>query len=191
MTVSGRVKRKASVLAFLMVTGCATCGAGFAAASSGSGTPVTFKRGPCPADQAKALASLNAACGTLTVPEKRSDPKEGKVQLPVVIVPSKTQPAEPDPIVYMAGGPGGNAIAQAQILVNVGLNQKRDLIVMNQRGVAYTVPDLACPEVDRAYAAAVGRPLISAAEDRACGRNQSVPRPPRRGGRRPERVQHQ
>jgi hypothetical protein len=46
------------------------------------------------------------ACGVLTVLEKRSDPQEGKVQLPVVIVPSKTRPPEPDPVVYMAGGPG-------------------------------------------------------------------------------------
>ena len=112
MKVSGSVK--ASVLAFLVAVGCATCGASFAE------TPVSFKSGPCPADQAKALASLNAACGTLTVPEKRSKPGEGEVQLPVVIVPSKTQPAAPDPIVYMAGGPGANAIAQAQELVKVG-----------------------------------------------------------------------
>jgi pimeloyl-ACP methyl ester carboxylesterase len=144
-----------------MLIGCATCDASLAGDSSGSGTSATFKSGPCPADQAKALASLNAACGTLTLPEKRSDPKEGKVQLPVVIVPSKTLPPEPDPIVYMAGGPGANAIAQAQDLVDVGLNKKRNLIIMNQRGVAYTVPDLACPEIDRANAEAVGLPSDS------------------------------
>jgi pimeloyl-ACP methyl ester carboxylesterase len=156
MEISGLAKWKAGTLASLMVIGYATCGASFAAGSSASGT--SFKSGPCPADQAKALATLNAACGTLTVPQRRSDPKRGKVQLPVVIVPSKAQPAEPDPVVYMAGGPGANAIAQAQDLANVGLNQKRNLIIMNQRGVAYTVPDLACPEVDRASAAAVGMP---------------------------------
>ena len=167
MRVSGRAKWEASVLAFLLVIGCAIGGVSLAADSSGSGTPATFKTGPCPTDQAKALASLNAACGTLTVPEKRSDPKEGKVQLPVVIVPSKTQPAEPDPIVYMAGGPGANAIAQAQDLVNVGLNQNRNLIIMNQRGVAYTVPDLACPEIDRAYAEALGLPSDSHAVETA------------------------
>jgi pimeloyl-ACP methyl ester carboxylesterase len=162
MRVSGRAKWEASVLAFLVVIGGALCGA-----SGRSGTPATFKSGPCPADQAKALASLNAACGTLTVPEKRGDPKEAKVQLPVVIVPSKTQPPEPDPIVYMAGGPGANAIAQAQDLVNVGLNEKRNLIIINQRGVAYTVPDLACPEIDRAYAEAVGLPSDSQAVETA------------------------
>ncbi|HEY5088879.1 MAG TPA: alpha/beta hydrolase [Polyangia bacterium] len=154
------MKRKASVLALLSAIGCATCGASFAA---GSETAAAFKTGPCPAREAKALASLKAVCGMLTVPEKRSKPEEGNVQLPVAIVPSETQPPQPDPIVYMAGGPGANAIAQAQILASVGLNQKRDLIIMNQRGVAYTVPDLACPEIDRAYAEAVGLPSDSQA----------------------------
>ena len=154
----GRVKWKTSVLAFLLLIGCATCEASFAG-------PATFKSGPCPSDQAKALASLNATCGTLTAPEKRSSSTEREVQLPVAIVPSKTQPREPDPIVYMAGGPGANAIAQAQILVDMGLNQKRDLIIMNQRGVAYTVPDLACPEIDRDYAEALGLPLDSKAAE--------------------------
>ena len=55
----------------------------------------------------------------------------------------------------MAGGPGANAIAPAGILVSVGLNQNRDLIIMNQRGVAYTEPNLACPEIDR-FKEAVG-----------------------------------
>jgi pimeloyl-ACP methyl ester carboxylesterase len=169
MRRSGSVKRKASVLAFLLAVGCATCGASLADSASGPGTsPRTsydFKTGPCPADEANALARLNASCGTLTVPENRSDPKKGKVQLPVAIVPSKRQPPEPDPIVYMAGGPGANAIGQAQDLVNVGLNQNRNLIIMNQRGVAYTVPNLACPEIDRAFAAAVAMPYDSPAHE--------------------------
>jgi pimeloyl-ACP methyl ester carboxylesterase len=161
MRVSGKTKWAASVLACLVAIGCAIGGSCLAAGSPGSSTSATFKVGLCPTDQAKMLASLNATCGTLTVPGKRSEVERGKVQLPVVIIPSKSQPAEADPIVYMAGGPGANAIAQAQDLVNVGLNQKRNLIIMNQRGVAYTVPDLACPEIDRAYAEALGLPSDS------------------------------
>ncbi|MBN9510393.1 MAG: alpha/beta fold hydrolase [Alphaproteobacteria bacterium] len=79
----------------------------------------------------------------------------------MVIVPAKAQPPEPDPVVCMAGGPGANAIAQAQDLVNMGLNEKRDLIIMNQRGVAYTVPNLACPELDMTFAAAIALPYDS------------------------------
>jgi pimeloyl-ACP methyl ester carboxylesterase len=142
-------------LAFALTLGCAACGG-----SSSGGPPIspeaTFKPGPCPAAQAEQLAQLNASCGTLTAPENRSKRSEGNVQLPVAIIPSQKQPPAPDPIVYMAGGPGANAIEQAPILASVGLNQNRDLIIMNQRGVAYTLPELTCPEIDEFYAEAVG-----------------------------------
>jgi len=156
-----RLSWRAGALALAL--GCAACGGSSSSGgSSGGGTSATFKKGPCPADQQDALAQLNATCGTLTAPQNRSNLKEGKVQLPVAIIPSLSkEPSQPDPIVYMAGGPGANAIAQAQDLVNVGLNQKRDVIIMNQRGNAYTVPDLPCPEIDQAFADAVLLPYDS------------------------------
>ena len=61
----------------------------------------------------------------------------------------------------MAGGPGANAIAQAEILASVGLNQNRTLIIMNQRGVADTQPALTCPEIDEFNIEAVGLPYNS------------------------------
>lgn len=150
-------------LALTLALVCGACGGSSSGGSSGgSGTSATFKKGPCPAPEADALAKLNATCGTLTAPQNRSNKKDGTVQLPVAIVPALSkEPAALDPIVYMAGGPGANAIAQAQDLVNVGLNQKRDLIIMNQRGNAYTVPNLACPELDQAFADAVLLPYDS------------------------------
>ena len=49
----------------------------------------------------------------------------------------------------MSGGPGSDAISQAQILVAVGLNQNREVIIMNQRGNNDTQPLLTCPEIDQ------------------------------------------
>jgi hypothetical protein len=63
------------------------------------------------------LAKLNASCGTLTVPENRNSTSQATLQLPVAIIPSVTQPSEPDPIVFMAGGPGQDALNQAPALV--------------------------------------------------------------------------
>jgi pimeloyl-ACP methyl ester carboxylesterase len=160
-------------LALALALGCTACG-GSSGGSSGS-TSATFKAGPCPAEQAKPLADLNANCGTLTVPENRSKRSEGKVKMPVAIIPSVKQPPDPDPIVYMAGGPGANAIAQAAILASVGLNQNRDLIIMNQRGVSYTEPLLTCPEIDTFNAVSVGLPyddpatgILHVAATKAC-----------------------
>lgn len=143
-------------LVLVLALGCGACGPDSSGSSPVNSSSARFKAGPCPADHAQALASLNASCGTLTVPENRSNPGEGTVQLPVAIIPSVTQPPSPDPIVYMAGGPGADAISQASILASVGLNQKRNLIIMNQRGVKDTKPALTCPEIDQFNIQAVG-----------------------------------
>ncbi|MFF3398298.1 alpha/beta fold hydrolase [Streptomyces sp. NPDC002659] len=58
----------------------------------------------------------------------------------------------------MEGGPGGDAIGAIPFLVASGVNRDRDLIVMTQRGGLYSRPNLACPEIDRFYADAVGLP---------------------------------
>src|SRR5271169_4062402 len=115
-----------------------------------------FEPDLCPADQAAALAKLNAACGYLVVPENRTKNNARTIRLPVAIIPSQSHKPVPDPVVYMAGGPGANAISQAEILVSVGLNQTRDLIIMNQRGVADTQPALTCPEIDLFNIEAIG-----------------------------------
>lgn len=146
------------VLGVVLTVASAACGSGSSGNSSSTGTSAKFETGPCPADQAEVLANLKASCGNLVVPQNRSKLSEGMIRMPVAIIPSVTQPALPDPIVYMAGGPGANAIAQAQVLVSVGLNQTRDLIIMNQRGVAETQPPLTCPEIDEFNIQAVSLP---------------------------------
>jgi len=129
-----------------------------------SATPTsvaTFVPAACPASQAATLAKLKAKCGYLVVPENRTKANGRKIRLPVARIPSLTQPPNPDPVVYMSGGPGANAIAQAQVLVSVGFNQSRDLIIMNQRGVADTQPALTCPEIDEFAIQAVSLPYDS------------------------------
>ncbi|MFF6772323.1 alpha/beta fold hydrolase [Streptomyces sp. NPDC012637] len=56
----------------------------------------------------------------------------------------------------MEGGPGGDAIGAIPFLIASRVNQERDLIVMTQRGGPYSQPYLACPEIDRFNAKAVG-----------------------------------
>src|SRR5271156_2017586 len=142
-------------LLLLLVAGC---GSGGTPCTSCSPPPeATFASGPCAPDHAAVLTKLNASCGTLPVPENQNSTSQATIQLPVAIIPSVTQPPEPDPIVFMAGGPGQDALNQAPALVSLGLlNQTRNVIVMNQRGVADTQPALTCPEIDKASIQAVG-----------------------------------
>ncbi|MGJ5751796.1 hypothetical protein [Streptomyces puniciscabiei] len=56
----------------------------------------------------------------------------------------------------MSGGSGGDAFDDIPFLVDAGLNRDRGPIVMAQRGNLHAQPHLACPELDRFSAAAVG-----------------------------------
>ena len=67
-------------------------------------------------------------------------------------MPAASGKPQPDPVVFMAGGPGESAILDTPFLVDAGINRDRDLIIMTQRGTLFDEPDLNCPELDRFYA---------------------------------------
>ncbi|MEU6878207.1 alpha/beta fold hydrolase [Streptomyces sp. NPDC046712] len=128
--------------------------------------------GPCP--QTPEPEPIPGRCGLLEVPESRSHRGGRTIKLTVAIIPAtSTKPAK-DPVVFMEGGPGGDAIGAIPFLIDSGVNRDRDLIVMTQRGGPYSQPYLACPEIDRFSADAVGLPydapstgrlLVSAAKE--------------------------
>jgi len=97
----------------------------------------------------------NAQCGQLVVPENRQKANGKTIRLPVAIIPSVTQPPLHEPIVHMTGGPGGDALGEAQFLVPAGVNHDRDLVIMGQRGTLDAEPELLCPEIDKFNAQAV------------------------------------
>ncbi|MEU9859390.1 alpha/beta hydrolase [Streptomyces sp. NPDC047971] len=107
-----------------------------------------FAPGPCPrtADPIPDLA--RARCGTLTVPEKRSHRKGRKITLAVAIMPSVAARPAPDPIVWLAGGPGDDAVSEIPMALAGGLNRDRDVIFMSQRGTYSADPELTCRNID-------------------------------------------
>src|SRR4051812_37518670 len=70
-------------------------------------------------------AMKGAKCGFLTVPENRSKPNQNSIDLAVMIVPSVSEHSASDPVVYLAGGPGGSAFIELDALVNDGVNRDR------------------------------------------------------------------
>ena len=106
-----------------------------------------------------------ATCGTLTVPENRADPDGNQVVLPVVRIHSTAASPQPDPVVYLHGGPGigtlGNGIAGR---VRNPVLAERDLIVFDQRGTGLATPSLECPEREEAFLAALSDPAPFADE---------------------------
>ncbi|MFF0752731.1 alpha/beta fold hydrolase [Streptomyces sp. NPDC004267] len=91
------------------------------------------------------------------MPENRSHRGGGRtVRLAVAIIPAASAPPAGDPVVFMEGGPGGDAFDSIPFLVGSGVNHDNDLIVMAQRGTLHSRPNLACPEIDRFNVKAVG-----------------------------------
>jgi pimeloyl-ACP methyl ester carboxylesterase len=110
-----------------------------------------FEPGPCPVTPEPIPALATAECGQLVVPENRANPTGRTIRLAVAIIPAESASPEPDPVVFMTGGPGAAAILDTPFLVGAGINQNHDLIIMAQRGSLYTEPELSCPELDLYY----------------------------------------
>jgi len=105
-----------------------------------------FEQTRCPFD---VPAGAPVECGFVAVPEDHNDPFGPTVRLAVAILKDQGDDHQPDPVIFLAGGPGEktvhNAIAIAQLLAPVHPN--RDLILFDQRGVGLSEPALECPEL--------------------------------------------
>jgi pimeloyl-ACP methyl ester carboxylesterase len=92
----------------------------------------------------------DVTCGWLTVPEDRSDPgNNSSIQLHVAIFSSDSPNPAPDPIVYLEGGPGGDALEAIPLVFErrfAPFLTNHELIMFDQRGTGYSQPSLACPE---------------------------------------------
>ncbi len=96
---------------------------------------------------------VSVECGWLTVPENRATPDNGReVRLHVAIFRS-TRPDPPsDPIVYLEGGPGVDALERLPLVFDIWFRPflaNRDFIMFDQRGTGYSTPSLACPELTK------------------------------------------
>lgn len=136
---------------------------GAACATSDTPAPPTtaaaeFVDGPCAATPHPVPALQGARCGELVVPVHRGETGDATMRLAVAVIPSQTQPPIENPIVFLMGGPGQDAIADPPINPDYPLNRTRDLILMGQRGNLTSSTPMACPEIDRFYARRVGLP---------------------------------
>ncbi|MFF9646122.1 alpha/beta fold hydrolase [Kitasatospora aureofaciens] len=135
-----------------------------ARAGSGAGEPLGtvartvghahYQPGHCPRTAESAPGLNGARCGTLTVPEDRRRPEGRKITLGVATVPAAHRTAD-DPIVWLAGGPGDDAVSEIQLALDGNLNRDRDVIFMSQRGTYSADPALTCPDIDEFNARAL------------------------------------
>jgi pimeloyl-ACP methyl ester carboxylesterase len=93
------------------------------------------------------LPGLQFDCGYVIVPERHENPDGPTIKIPVAISRSESTNKKPDPLFLAQGGPGGDAFEVFPILLSgSSVWRDRDVVVFNQRGTRYAVPDLSCTE---------------------------------------------
>jgi pimeloyl-ACP methyl ester carboxylesterase len=100
----------------------------------------------CPFDP----AGERVDCGYLVVPENRARPAGRQVKLALAIIRSRAAQPQPDPVLYLEGGPGGGAVYDPTFWYESPLLEQRDIILLDQRGTGYSLPSLNCPELEAA-----------------------------------------
>ena len=90
-----------------------------------------------------------AVCGGLARPLDPSRPQGTQIQLHYARLPAQSPRPLADPVLFFAGGPGQSAISLAPLLAGAWgrLNQRRDLVFVDQRGTGRSAP-LVCPDDD-------------------------------------------
>ena len=141
----------------LLVTCCllgAVLPAGLSLAQDAT-TPV-FEPMPCPFPVPEGFSEgENLTCGYVTVLERHANPAGPTIRLGVAVFHNATATPEPDPIIFITGGPGGQSLELYTQEFNASFGPifatNRDFILYDQRGVGTSEPALDCPQFAELY----------------------------------------
>jgi len=120
----------------------------------------------------------DAQCGVLKRPLDPARPQGTQIDLHVVVIPALARQKQPDPVFFFAGGPGQSAVGLAGTVQSLmqRLAQRRDLVLIDQRGTGHSAP-LQCdvPAPDEALARALDRAREVAALEACRAKLQALP----------------
>lgn len=105
-----------------------------------------FVPGACP--KAAQAVTLKLQCGTVAVPENRSEASSRTIQLAVFILGGDAAGAAADPIMFLTGGPGDGAFGILKVVARFpetrALLAHRPFVTFDPRGIGYSTPPLNC-----------------------------------------------
>lgn len=132
-----------AALAGMMLSMCLLTPAG-AQTTETTASP-EFGRCPFPMPPGE-IAGVTIQCGTVAVPQDRAKPKGYQVNLSFAVLKSRSQPAMPDAVIHLHGGPGGSSLLfiDENVKVFESLREKRDIVLFDQRGGGLSAPNLNC-----------------------------------------------
>lgn len=81
-------------------------------------------------------------CGFVKRPLDPAHPEGVQIDVHYLVVPAMARNKQPDPVLMLAGGPGQSAIGVAPAVVSrlTRLNNRRDLVFIDQRGTGRSAP---------------------------------------------------
>jgi pimeloyl-ACP methyl ester carboxylesterase len=85
---------------------------------------------------------VDAYCGTLKVYENRETKQGRQIDLNIVVLPALRSDAAPDPLFFLAGGPGQGAAKLAKVVRTIfqRVQTDRDIVLVDQRGTGKSNP---------------------------------------------------
>ncbi len=94
-------------------------------------------------------------CGSVQRPLDPQRPEHSTIQVRYVVIPALARNKLPDPVLLLAGGPGQSAISLAPAVAPLlgRLNNRRDLIFVDQRGTGRSAPLDCAPREDEPISA--------------------------------------
>lgn len=90
-----------------------------------------------------------ASCGYIILPQDYDEPAGSRVKLFYTLIQSSNPQPQPDPLVYLVGGPGSSGSRLLPVSFRRYLRAfaaDRDIIVVDQRGAGLSNPSLYCLE---------------------------------------------
>ena len=111
----------------------------------------------------------DALCGTVSVYENRAAATGRVLRLAVVVLPALQQVPEPDPLFFLAGGPGQGAAQMAPLVRTLfrRVHGSRDIVLVDQRGTGHSHP-LECRNASGALSALLEPDAVAVERLRAC-----------------------
>ncbi len=91
---------------------------------------------PCPIPN----AGGEMLCGSFDVYENRRTRRGRTIALQVAVLPALGSSPRPDPVFWIAGGPGGSALASAARFSSHWMRDERDIVLVDQRGTGGSNP---------------------------------------------------
>lgn len=104
--------------------------------------------------QFEAPPGVSVTCGYAIVPENRTANNGRVLRLAVAVYRSLSTNPAPDPVLFLQGGPGGQAVqlsANAYSVLVKPFIAERDFITFDQRGTGFSDPQMNCDELEKVH----------------------------------------